>query len=249
MKKRLQIGILAAFVLGVAGALLRLWLLNTGVDEKGLLVASHPGIWLCYVLTAAAVAAAVVISFPMNPKPRYTKMFPASVHAALGGLAAGIGLIAFGWMEMTAAQVTLSKVCGIAAFLAAVAMLTAAFFRFQGKRPHFLLLSAVCLFFMFALYCRYRQWSSEPQLSTYFYAMLAMICSMLACYYRTALDGGVGTVRGFLGFSIAAVFFCLVALPGSGDFPLYLGFVLYFLGELTSVRLPKRVKPKAEQGE
>ena len=69
---------------------------------------------------------------------------------------------------------------------------------------------------------------------------------MIACYYRTALDGGMGSIRAFLGFSLAALFFCCLAIPG-GDAALYLGCGLYFVGELTAIRLPRRAKTNPEQ--
>lgn len=249
MRKRLQIGILATFALGAAAALLRLWLLNTGIDEKGLLVSSHPGIWLSYVLTAVMAAGVIALTWPITFKPRYNKMFPGSLVAAAGCIAAAIGLIVFGCQALAGAADTLRRICGIVGLLSAVAMLGIAFFRFKGLRPNFLLLTLVCIFFMLALYCNYRQWSREPQLSVYVYAMLAMVCSLLACYYRTALDSGAGSIRGFLGFSLAALFFCFAALPGSDTPVLYLGFGLYFLGELTALRLPKRTRQKPIQGE
>lgn len=246
MKKRLQMGFYAAAGLGALGALLRLWLLCTGFDEKGLLVSGHPGIWLCYVLTVAMAAAAVFTVAPLKMKPRYHKNFPASPITAAGCAAAALGLVIFGVQSIGLTD-GLSRICAIAAFVAAAAMLGSAWFRFQGKRIHFSLGMVVCLFFMLALYSRYRQWSSEPQLSLYLYNLLAMILSMLACYQRTALDGDVGTLRSYLGCCLGALFFCCLAFPCNGDWALYLGFAGHFAAELVTLRLPRRSKPRPEQ--
>lgn len=246
MKKRLQMGFYAAAALGALGALLRLWLLGTGFDEKNLLVSGHPAIWLCYVLTAVMTAAAVFAAAPVKTKPRYHKNFPASPVTCAGCAAAALGLAVFGFQSLALAD-GLSRICAIAAFLAAAAMLGSAWFRLQGQRIHFSLGMVVCLFFMLALYSRYRKWSSEPQLDLYLYALLAMILSMLACYQRTALDGDVGKLRPYLGCCLGALFFCCLAFPGSGDWALYLGFGGHFAAELASIRLPRRSKPRPEQ--
>lgn len=246
MKKRLQMATWTVLALSLLGTALRLWLLSSGYDEKGLLTASHPGVWLCYLLAAGMIGAVVVLLRPVSVKPRYRKNFPASISAAAGCAAAALGLVSFG-LGMLALEDRLSKVCGAASFLAAAAMIGAGFFRFKGLRPHFTLRTFVCLFFTLALYCRYRDWSRESQLSVYLWALLAMIAAMLACYYRAALDGGVGSIPPFLGLSMAALFFCCLAAPGSGDALLYLGFAVHFLCELLCIRLPKRTQPKPVQ--
>ncbi len=246
MKKRLQTGTLAIGVLSILGAVLRFWLVTTGFDEKGLLIPSHPGIWLCYGLTALMAGAAVLTVRPISPKLRYSRNFPASPVAAAGCAAGALGLAVFGCVSLLTSG-ALNRLCGIAALPTAAVMLVIAYFRFRGLRPHVALGTVVCLFFTLMLYCRYRQWNSEAQLNIYFYAMMAAICSMLACYHRTALDGNMGSIRAFLGLSLAALFFCCLAIPGSGDAPVYLGFALYFAGELTAIRLPRHsVKPERE---
>lgn len=247
MKKRLQMGIWTVLALSLLGTVLRFLLMSSGLDEKGLPVLSHPGVWLCYVLTALMIAAVAAAVLPITVKPRCRRNFPASAAAAAGCAAAALGLGVFGCQVLSAAGDTLTKISGIAAFLATAAMLGTAFFRIKGMRAHIVLGIVVCLFFMLLLYCRYRQWSREPQLSLYFYAMLATVCAMIACYYRTALDAGAGSIRAFLGFSLAALFFCCLAIPGSGEPALYLGFGLYFAGELTAIRLPKRAKAEPKQ--
>lgn len=247
MKKRLQTGALATVGLGIVGAVLRFWLANTGFDEKGLMISSHPGIWLCYGLTALMAAAVIFTVRPISPKLRYARNFPASPLAAAGCAAGALGLALFGFGALRNGSAALNRVCGIAALLTAAVMVVIAWFRLRGQRPHVALGTVVCLFFTLMLYCRYRQWNREAQLSLYFYAMMATICSMLALYHRTALDGNTGSIRAFLGLSLAALFFCCLAIPGSADAPVHLGFALYFAGELTAIRLPRHsVRPEQE---
>ncbi len=247
MKKRLQTGLWAVLALGGMGMLLRFWLFTVGTDERGLLNNTHVTVWLCYVLTALMAAAVVCAVLPLNPKPRYHRNFPASPYAAAGSAAAALALGIFGILSLTGAKDGLDRICGILALLAAAAMAGTAWFRFQGRRVHFACGTVVCVFFMLTLYSRYRQWSSEPQLIVYFYAMLALVCSMIAFYYRTALDGNIGRLRPFLGLSLTALYFCFLAIPGSGDWLLYLGLGAYFAGELLAIRLPRRSKASPEQ--
>lgn len=242
MKKRLQTGIFTALGVGLACALTQLWLLSTGYDETGLLKADHPAIWLGYALAAAGLGLTVFAVLPLNPKPRYGKLFPGSLWAAAGAFAAVLGLIVMGWQQLAAAADTLSRVCGIAALIAAAAMGVNGYFRLQGRQPHFALLAVNCLFFMVALYSRYQNWNIETQNSVFFFPLLALILSMLACYYRSALDSGNGSVRLWLVFSLTALFFCCGSLFSRSDPALMLGFCCYFLGELTAVRLPKGTK-------
>ena len=54
MKKHLNLAPFLAAAAGVAGALLRSWLLKAGTDDRGLYPSGHPG-WIGYVILSVAM--------------------------------------------------------------------------------------------------------------------------------------------------------------------------------------------------
>ena len=67
-----------SLLLGGLGLILRIWLLATGVDEKGLLDAGHIANILAFVLTAVFLLLLTTSSQPLTAADKYGKLFPAS---------------------------------------------------------------------------------------------------------------------------------------------------------------------------
>lgn len=240
MKNRLPLSALIAAGLGVLALFCRLWLLNEGFDEKGLLIPSHPGIWLCYLLMSATAVLTVLTVRSLPQKSRYSKNFPGHILPAIGAVIAAVSLFVTGWAYFADGIGLLHMLCGFAGMLAAVLMGALAFFRVQGKRPGFLPQTAVTVFFMLHLYCSYQSWSGEPQLHLIIFNILSLLSLTLTCFHRAAVDSDCGSLRSYVAAALCSVFLCLAALPGNTEPLLMAGFALRLLTELLCLRLPRK---------
>ena len=196
---------------GLLGLLLRLVLLQTAVDEKGLLIAGHwadSGSWL---LTAVIIGI-IFLALGRGAGPKtYPAAFPASVFRCVGSLIGACGFLLSG-APATAARLSMAE--PVLRILAAVALAAVAFCRLRGKQPSFLLHGAVCLYLALRMVCRYQLWSSDPQLQHYAFYLGAHVALLLCCYQLSAFDAGLGNHRSLWRWALAAVFLCLTALPG-----------------------------------
>lgn len=235
--------------LGVVGLGLRWWLLSTGYDSKGLLVSSHPAIFLTALVCLLAAGASVLAVCSRADTRRSAGMFPASLTAAISSAAAGISMALSGWNCFAAAQTMLPRVCGIFGFLAASCALFLAYCRFRGLRPHFLMRSIITVFFMLYLVQHYQQWFSEPQLNLYLPHLVAHVLLMIASFQRTALECGTDGRKLYILSSQLAGFFCLLSVPGAQD-PLFHGVMaIWMFADTGRLRLPKRPSAAPAQGD
>lgn len=196
---------------GLLAFMLRLVLLQTAVDERGLLAAGHwadTGSWL---LTAAVIGAVfLLLSRCAGPKA-YAAAFPPAFLRCAGSLVAACGFLLSG-TPTTAARLSAAE--PVLRILAAAALVAVAFFRFRGKQPPFLLHGAVCLYLALRMVCRYQIWSADPQLQHYAFYLGAHVALLLSSYQLTAFDAGLGNHRSLWRWSLGAVYLCLAAIPG-----------------------------------
>lgn len=246
MKKNYKTMLLLTPILGTVGMLLRFWLLSTGYDEKGLLIAFHPASVCCWLLTFVMLGCMFLLTAGVKGMASHDRIFPASVPAAvftaLG--AAGIGVNAISYW--TIASNLLSRACCLLGIAAALCMAFAAFCRYRGKQPGFLPMTAVTVYFMLLLVCRYRIWMAEPQLDAYCFELLFTAGMMLTCFYHAALDDGAGNLGHFIRFGLATVFFAFLAIPGNENWFFIGSTGAFVLVELFTVRLPKRKRTKLQ---
>lgn len=217
--------------LGLIGMGLRFWLLQTGLDDKGLLISGHPARWLIALTVAAAAAAVLLALWGRQNAKRSTGMFPGSIP---GAVASVVGCVGIAWNVLSiytpeqTLLVRLTWILGVAAALTAVFL---AWCRFKGMRPHFLLRTVVTLYLMFHLVYHYKGWFPETQPGLYGFQLLASACLILAFYHRTALEANLGGRKAYILTNYAAAFFCLVAVPGA-DVPQFYGaMALWLLGD------------------
>ena len=217
--------------LGVAGMLLRHWLLNTGFDEKGLLREDHPAHWLLVLTAAAAVLAVTVALWGSRDSQKSIGMFPASAVGAVSAAVGCLGILRSVWAMFAQPQTTLIRITwaiGIPAVLAAALL---AWCRYKGLRPHFALRSVVTMYFMFHLVYHYQQWFSQTQAALFVMQLLAQVLLILALYHRTALEADLGGWKRCVAVSQLAAFFCLAAVPGA-EHPLFYGaMAIWLLGD------------------
>lgn len=200
---------------GVVCFILRLWLLTGSVDEKGLLVTSHPGNILCWVLTG--VITVLLILSLWGQKGRC--IFPPQKWNALGML---LRALAFAILALWGFgnEPLLCRLTAIAAIPSALCALFVAYNRTQGRRTHVLLSLPAVVCLVLLLLSRYQVWSAEPELQRYLFPLVSLVCIMMASYQHIAAQLGMGSSFIYLLFGCGGIYFCLGAAAGP-DRPLF----------------------------
>ena len=82
-----------SIILGLAGFAIRLWLFRTGIDHKGLLVASHPAHSLTFLLSGIFLLADFLWTRKLRKIRSHKKLYPASWLALVGCICAAAGIL------------------------------------------------------------------------------------------------------------------------------------------------------------
>ena len=217
----------AALSAGLFGLILRALLYATGIDQKGLIAANHWATWTIFALTCLVLILLLVTARKQNGPTDYEDCFPGSVFQGAASLFVAAVTVLRAIPRYTAAGDSLELLAAVFGIVAGIAMVAAGICRFTGKRPSFLCHSALCLFFALQMISQYRHWSADPQLMDYAFYLLAFVCLMLTSYFLAGFDADMGSRRALWFFSTAASFFCLVALPESGDGALLIACALW----------------------
>lgn len=237
MKFDLKVNQLPLFTLlcGGIGALLRIWLYATGLDEDGLLVASHPAGILVLILSALTVGLLLWFLRHFHTHGKYPRQFPTSIPGAAGAFAGAAGLLLTAMVELVRHEAAFSLVAGILGIAAALSMAFTGLCRFKTLRPSFLFHTVICLFFVLMLISQYQTWSADPQLHDYCFQLLASVCAMIFAYHRAALDVKCGDRRPLVIIGLLGTFFSCLSMVAT-DTPLFYGglaaWMVTNLGEL-----------------
>ncbi len=223
---------------GIAGLLLRMGLYAVVVDAKGLLLRNHPLTIALTVLTAAALTVVVLAVRKMEKDCCFEDCYPANMPAALGSVAAAVGILATVFLGAPAMGGYLGRAWRLLGLAAPVGLLLCAMARVQGNRPFFLCHVAVCLFYVLHVVTRYQLWSGNPQLQDYLFSLLGCMTLMFFGFYAAALEAGCGNRRMTMAMGLAAIYLCMTELGQSSDPWLYLGGTLWVLTDLVSMRKP-----------
>ena len=201
----------AIFSLGSTFAMiLRFWLLNTGVDDRGLLVTGHWGYILSYVLCALLP----VVLFCVLGKKQPLHFTPTPL-AAVGFFVQAIGFGIAAWTMLSDTTLALHTIAGVLGIASTLCAIVAGIYAIRGYRTHPLFFCPAALFFACFLFCRYQQWSAEPELQLYVFQLMAAVAAMFALYQRSALGVNMGNSRLYLLWSRSAILLCPAAIPGS----------------------------------
>lgn len=215
----------AVFALGgLITMLLRFWLLKTGVDDRGLLVTGHLGYILSYLLTFALPISLLCLL----GKGKRTVRFSPTFLTAVGFFALAIGLGIAAWKLLSSTSLVMHTATGIFGMAGALCALVAGIYALKGFRTHPLFFSPGALFFACFLFCRYQQWSAEPELQLYVFQLAAAVLSMISLYQRSALAVGIGSGKMYVLWSRSAVLTCLAAIPGSQLPLLWMAMAVFF---------------------
>lgn len=231
---------------GLLTLLLRLWLLCLGTDSRGLLaIGSFPDIF-SWVVTCGTLVWLVFGTRHLLEASKYNFNFPASLAAAIGIGLAALGFFITSLTELIAGTDVIGTISAILGLLAVGAMGFLAYCRFFSLRPSVLFHGLVCVYLMFHLVSHYRLWSAAPQIQTYGFELLAIVCIMLACYQRAAFDANQGQRRTHTFCSLCALFFSVAALPGCENALFFLGCAVWMLTTLCNLTPLPGLSPKKE---
>lgn len=238
MKKYVKFTPIVIAVLGGVAALLRLWL-NGTADENGLLSDIFAPRLCLWLVSLAAAGLTVVVAWPLKGGKKYAPSFPRSMFAAVG---MGLSAVLFGIcavISLFGARDVLGILNGIIGLPAAAVLLLAARSRYVGEKPNAVLMGLVCVSMIFWLLDGFRSWGSMPQLDLYLFPLLASISLMLASYQDAAFCIGMGKRRWQALTHLAALYFCLGAIPGSANVLIYLGGAIWMGVSICSLRRKK----------
>lgn len=245
MKKYLRYMDGIVMLCGAVGMLLRLWLLLAGTDAKGLYPANHPAWILLCVFSVLTAAFIWLMSRHTGNNRNYRSNFPPSLLGAAGSAIAAVGLAVTGSATLSNGDV-LSTLAGILGLLSAAGLLLAAWNRYRGQRIHFVCHMLPCLFFTAYMFLLGRELGSEPETQRYLFRFFATVAMVLACYQLWAFDVNQGNRQKNLFWSLIAAYLCLVAMPGSTQWPLYLTSAVWLLTGLPVLKyLPRRKRTEA----
>lgn len=235
-------------ILGGIGCALRWMLYALAVDEKNLIPLGHPleiALWL--VAAAALLLVVLGVKKAAEAELQEASETESPIPAAIGSAAAavGIGLTVFG--NGPAAPGTLGLVWKVLGILSVVSLVVAAWQRWAGKEPFFLLSAVVCVFFAVHMVSCYRTWSSNPQLQDYVFTLFACIALMLFAYQRAACTAGCGSFRILRAAGLLAVFACLVCLSGTANTVMYAAGAIWAVTNLKKPALPLPVQTEEEE--
>ena len=239
MKKYLPHIDLITLAVAVIGILLRFWHLGAGVDAKGLYPAGHMG-WILLLILSAALAVVLFLVAGLAGKSRsYSANFSPSLSGAVGYALAGCAMMlsAVGYLQgESLALYTVTAVLGLAS---AAALILGGWYRWKGKRPHFLVFALPCAFLALKLFCTGHVWGDEPELHRFLLDFLANVMCTLATYQLWAFGVNLGNRSKSLLCSLLAIYLCLVAVPGSSEGLFYLAMAIWLFTNLC----PKTAAP------
>ena len=220
--------------LGVAviGVLLRLWHLSSGPDSNGLYPGNHIA-WILLLCFSAAVAVGLFLIAGAAGKSRsYNANFSPSLVGAVGYALAGCALLLSAYGYLRGEALILYTITGILGLLGGVALLLGGWYRWKGKRPHFLVFALPCAFLALRLFCTGHIWGDEPELHRYLPGFFANVLCVLATYQLWAFGVNLGNRSRSLLCSLLGVYLCLVAIPGSSDGIFYLAMAVWLFTNL-----------------
>ncbi len=226
---------LVTLIASLLAMVMRLILLGQA-DATGLLPMGHPASVFSWVITILVLVYLLLSTRTLNEAAKYAFNFPASPFAAMGILAGALGIGINSIAELFSGADTLQTVSSLLGLLCVPSLLFLAHCRKDGRRPGTLFNTLLCIYLMLHLVSHYRLWSAYPQIQTYGFELLALVCLMLASYQRCAFDVGHGSRRAYVFTSLSAAFFSIAALPGSSNVLFYIGCAIWMLTGLCSLK-------------
>ena len=191
---------------------LRFWLLNTGLDERGLLDRSHPGNWLSWVILLL-MGLLLVASLRTKGSARLVP----SPKVAVGTILYGLGCLVAADSLYRGQAHPLHRPAAAVALVAALCTFWALYCLCRRKKVHPLIYAPGVLFFLMFLVCRYQNWNSEPEPQYCAFHILALAGLTVTAYIRGILAISRKNWKWYPQVSRWAIFASLAAIPGCAD--------------------------------
>lgn len=215
-------------IAGFLGFLLRLWLFS-GIDQNGLLPASHIAKPLLLILTFLFSVFLIFYVRRLNVTDFRSKQARFSLLRALG-TAVGAAGIAYYCVTGILSHGDLFSFLTLAAGLCAAAgMLMLSYCRLKGKTPPLFPFCAAVLFFIFHTVSQCRIWGAEPQMQKYCFSLLSSVFLMLSIYHQAVFAVQGTGFRRLVFCNQAALFFCCLSVNNS---PFYLPMAFWMAADL-----------------
>ncbi len=214
MKNKPKLILLGTLLLSAVGVGLMTWLLRTGVDIKGLFIASHPAIPLLFIVTGVQMLLLLshMLVLPKENRPSHEP--PASTLQAMGHLVAASGILFTSISFLMETPDSMELILAVLGFACVLCLGFVAICKLSGTKYSCFPYVSVTVYFMVFLAYQYRQWSSETQLLVYFFPLLATVFLMVSSYYRAAQTARGKRPRQMEFFAMGALFFSCIAVPG-----------------------------------
>lgn len=224
-----------ALLTGGVGLLLRVWLMTSGVDQKGFFITGHMAGILLFLLVIGAMVALFFLTRDLVEASKYEFNFPASDVSGYGAFvaAAGIGIGSF--VDIFTAIDALETIAALLGMVAAALLVLTGISRRKGTAPSPLIHIGICLFLMLRLVCYYRHWSSDPQILDYCFQLVATACLMLTTYQRATFDAREGNRRPYAFLNLATIFFSCISLVGWSNILFFLSVIVWQITDLCSL--------------
>ena len=216
---------------GLLGCGLYHILFTAGLDAKGLPDPAHWSHWALLLLTALTVL--LILICRRNITAGEAAYIP-SGFSGTGCLVAAAACFLFG--PPAAGTGSLATADTVLRGITGAMLGIAAFCRFTGRKPHFLLHSAVCIYLAFRLINQYRTWSADPQLMEYSFYLCGYVALMLTAYQLAALDAGIGSLKKLWFWAPVSTFLCFITLAGPQELLFMPMFGFWALSSLCALK-------------
>jgi len=224
-----------ALLTGGIGLLLRVWLMTSGVDQKGFIVTGHFAAILLFLLVAGAMIALFWLTKDLVEAAKYDFNFPASDMGGYGAFVAAAGLGIGSFVDIFIAADALELIAAVVGLAAALLLILTGYHRRKGSAPPLLIHIGICVYLMLRLICYYRHWSGDPQILDYCFQLVATACLMLTTYQRATFDAQAGKRRPYAFFSLATIFFSCISLVGWSNILFFLSVIVWQITDLCSL--------------
>ncbi len=231
-------------ILGAIAMVLRMLMLVTGTDDRGLYPHNHPAWILLCILTVAVAIFFFLLSRKTDARRSYRANFPASAAGAFGHLAAALTIGITSVLEL---RDNLGVPMGILGLCSSVTLALGGWLRLQGRKPDFYVHMLPCFYLVVRIFSLGRVLGAEPEISRYLFRILATLTCLVAAYQLWGFDVGLGNRNKSLFWSLTASFLCLAAAPGSPDSLLYMGLAVWLLTNLCTLAPRKKHRAQAQK--
>lgn len=229
-------------VLGLIGMVLRVAMLRTGFDEKGLLIRGHYSVWGLWAVSIGFAVLLICLLRRLEGSGKFRDIFPKCALSGGLAMAGGVGM----------GIVTVLEFSGIGdlvlGLLASAGMVFTGLCRVKGRRPNFLFHAIVCVYVITVLLRMYQFWSADSQLQDYACQMMALVLLMLFSFHRSCCDAGIIDRKKLVFTGLAACFLCLVSLSDGQNWGFYLAAGLWTVGSMCNLNaLPEKKEENEDQ--